>query len=404
MPSLNIDPSLLPLLVDLPAGTPPKGVEANFENPFTLAPLVHSIGSIFVFIMLCFVTARFYYKIFLIRRYTWDDLTCLIATLGTIEQLITASIISKAGAGTHQWDLKIGQIITNDFLIGGAAFVVSTLPTMMFAKLTFFIFYLQIFRPRPALARWIWAGALVSTGFYIATSIVQFYYLIPGAGQTWISKIDLNPNSPSATVGIVTACFGMASDFYLFFLAAAGIWQLQMQKERKLGIIGVFATGLLACIVSIVALIYRLQSKNGLDGTYQLLRPILLIIIELAVGVSCSCMPSVGNLTKRYSKQFSGLTSYFSLLRSRTYRRGSSRDERSQPEEYSGLRGTGDSNIHVDQSAQYSKLEGGELMQLQPVVTSGNRSRKWEMEAAVINVQQDVLQTREPRPVHDSRK
>lgn len=115
----------------------------------------------------------------------------------------------------------------------------------MFAKLTFFIFYLQIFRPRPQLARWIWGGAFVSTGFYISTSIVQFYYLVPGAGQTWIGKIDLDPNSPSATVGVVASCFGIASDFYLFFLAAAGIWQLQMQMERKLGIIGIFAAGLL---------------------------------------------------------------------------------------------------------------------------------------------------------------
>lgn len=73
MPSLNFDPSLLPALVDLPAGAPPKGVEPNFENPFTLAPLVYSVGSIFVFIMLCFVAARFYCKTFLIRSYTWDD-------------------------------------------------------------------------------------------------------------------------------------------------------------------------------------------------------------------------------------------------------------------------------------------------------------------------------------------
>ncbi|KAH6665544.1 hypothetical protein B0J14DRAFT_233604 [Halenospora varia] len=402
MPSLNLDPKLLPLLADYPAAIAPDGVKTNFNHPFTLAPLAYWMGSIFVFVMLCFLVARLYNKAFLTRRFTWDDLTCLIAALGTIEQLVTACIICKAGAGTHQWDLKVGQIISDDFLIGGAAFVVSTLPTQMFAKLTFFILYLQIFRPRKGLILWIWSGAIVTTGFYIATSIAQFYYLIPGSGQTFITKISTDPDSPSATVGVVASCFGIVSDFYLFFLAATGIWQLQMPKKTKLGIIGVLATGLLACVVSIVALVYRLRSKNGSDGTYELFPPILLIIIELAVGISCSCMPAVGALAKHYSKNFSGLRSYFSLLRTRTYGRGSSRDKKSQPDEYSGLRSTGGSN--VSQPELYSKLEGAELTQLQPIQTSGGRGGKWGPEAAVINVHQEIHLTRDPRPVHSSRR
>jgi hypothetical protein len=103
---------------------------------------------------------------------------------------------------------------------------------MMFGKLTFFILYIQIFRPRRRLVGWIWGGLVISTGFYVATSICQFYFFIPGPGETWVAKINLDPNSPLATVGVVASCFGILSDFYLFFLAAVGIWQLQMPKER----------------------------------------------------------------------------------------------------------------------------------------------------------------------------
>ncbi|TVY33145.1 hypothetical protein LOCC1_G007537 [Lachnellula occidentalis] len=302
-------------------------------------------------------------------------------------------MVAKATIGTHQWDLKIGQMISPDSMFGGVAFGVSTLPTFMFAKLTFFVLYLQLFRPRKGLVRWIWGGALFTTCFYIATSITQFYYLIPGRGQTWIGKVGLNPNGRYATVGIVASCFGVVSDFYIFFLAAVGIWQLQMPKKRKLGIISIFATGLLTCIVSIVALAYRIRSKSAVDGTYELLPPTLLIVIELSVGVSCSCMPAVGSLTKHYSNPFSGLRSHFSLLRTRPYGRGSSRDDRSQPEKYSGLRNTEDRN--ASQLELYHKLGEAELMQLQPVVIKGDHSREWQMEPAVINVQHEVYQTRE---------
>lgn len=115
----------------------------------------------------------------------------------------------------------------------------------MFARLTLFILYFHIFHPNLKLRRWIWIGGLVNTAFYFATSIAQFYYIIPGPEETWISNINLDPNSPHATVGIVASSFGMLSDFYLFTLPAIGITQLQMTKERKLGLISIFGSGLL---------------------------------------------------------------------------------------------------------------------------------------------------------------
>jgi hypothetical protein len=71
--SLKVNPEILPSLAGLPAGTPPKGVIANFDNPYTLAPLLYSLGSVFVLVMLCFVAARFYTKAFITRGYKWDD-------------------------------------------------------------------------------------------------------------------------------------------------------------------------------------------------------------------------------------------------------------------------------------------------------------------------------------------
>ncbi|EPE24117.1 hypothetical protein GLAREA_07967 [Glarea lozoyensis ATCC 20868] len=384
---MDLDPSMFPAFAAFPAGLPPKGVTANFENPYTLAPLVYSMGALFVFIMMCFVAARFYHKAVLIKRFTWDDLTCVLAALGVIEQLLTASMICHFGVGTHQWNLKVGNLIRTDFLMWGTAFVVGSLPTMLFAKLTFFILYMQIFRPRTHLVRWIWGGAAITTGFYVATAICQFYYYIPGPGQTWLTTIKIAPNTPSSTVGIVAACFNIFSDFYLFFIATIGIWQLQMPKERRLGIIGIFSTGLLACLVSIVGLVFRLRSKAGKDGSWELLPPALLCIIELSVGVSCSCMPSIGGLTKHYSKQISGLAAYFTFLRRRTYGKGSSLDERS--DEYNSASRKGGASYGIREPDAWR--EDAELAQLQPVQISAfdNRDKGWQPKEDGIHVREE---------------
>ena len=83
--SLLVDPEILPSLANLPAGYPPNGVIANFDDPYTLAPLLYALGSVFVFIMLCFVAARFYAKVFIVRSYSWDDREFYLAAKEVID-------------------------------------------------------------------------------------------------------------------------------------------------------------------------------------------------------------------------------------------------------------------------------------------------------------------------------
>ena len=116
---------------------------------------------------------------------------------------------------------------------------------MLFAKLSFFLLYLQIFWPNKALSRAIHVGAVITTSFYIATTICQLYYLIPGPGQVFLPRIAREVNSPAATVVIAVASFGVISDFYLLILPIVGVWQLQMPTRRKIGIVTIFATGFL---------------------------------------------------------------------------------------------------------------------------------------------------------------
>jgi hypothetical protein len=104
-------------------------------------------------------------------------------------------------------------------------------------------------------------------------------------------------------------------------------------------------------------------------------------------------MPSIGALTKHYSKQISGLTSYFSFFRG-TYNRGSSLDESSQ--DYNRPRrkeGT------LNKSESHSWLEGAELGKLQPVkiTTSGNRNRNCEMNGVGIHVEEEFYVQHEIR-------
>jgi hypothetical protein len=165
---------------------------------------------------------------------------------------------------------------------------------MMFARLTFFIFYIQIFRPRYILFRWIREGALVTTRFYLATSICQVYCFMTESGQSWVTRTAKDLDGALAIIGIVGSSFGIMSDIYLFALAAVGIWQPQMQAKESEGSLEYFlrdcckcdsralllrwlTTDTSACVASIAGLVYRLRLKNGSDMTFDLL-PLAILV------------------------------------------------------------------------------------------------------------------------------
>ena len=65
--------SNLNLFANVPALKPPPGVTSNFENPLSQGPVLVVVGSILNALMIVFVLARAYTKIYIIRKATWDD-------------------------------------------------------------------------------------------------------------------------------------------------------------------------------------------------------------------------------------------------------------------------------------------------------------------------------------------
>jgi hypothetical protein len=61
------------MLAQTPAAIPPAGVEPNLVNPETKGPIVITVGTPLLAIMLLFVGVRFYNKAIVRRKLTIDD-------------------------------------------------------------------------------------------------------------------------------------------------------------------------------------------------------------------------------------------------------------------------------------------------------------------------------------------
>ncbi|KAL8728927.1 MAG: hypothetical protein Q9181_005175 [Wetmoreana brouardii] len=79
----------------------------------------------------------------------------------------------------------------------------------------------------------------------------------------------------SVTIGVVQSAVGIVSDFYLLIIPIPAVWTLQLPLRKKIGIIGIFMTGLLACMASCLSLWLRIRLRTANDVTWDAIDPLL---------------------------------------------------------------------------------------------------------------------------------
>ncbi|KAI4270032.1 MAG: hypothetical protein LQ337_006936 [Flavoplaca oasis] len=80
---MSADPTLLDdsVLAQMPAGLPPPGVIPDFDGPNPLSYTILGVATTFVGLTLFFLGIRMYTKTKILRRWTWDDATSILAWL-----------------------------------------------------------------------------------------------------------------------------------------------------------------------------------------------------------------------------------------------------------------------------------------------------------------------------------
>lgn len=117
-----------------------------------------------------------------------------------------------------------------------------------FAKLSFFLLYLQLFYPITWLRHAIYLGASVNVLFYFSIVVATLYYTTPAPGQSWQEVFGSSREAGALRLTLYIASGSLILDIYIFLLPIFGIWNLQLSRSRKFGVGIVFATGLASVI------------------------------------------------------------------------------------------------------------------------------------------------------------
>ncbi|KAA8569705.1 hypothetical protein EYC84_001292 [Monilinia fructicola] len=312
--------SLLSTLKDVPALEPPPGVTPNFSHPEDKSYILITVCSLLLFMMLLCFSARVYVR-FTTKTYVWADVTCLFATFSGKIFAIAYYIASTIGVvlgpvGKHQWDVTIGDVTSNNFIIA-VAFLSNVLvsPTLLLTKVTLFFLYLELFQPFKWMRICVYTGVAVTTIFYLATGILMIVWSSPRRGETWQTHLFTDEQQYAQIYASPFSAVGLVIDLYLLVLPLKAVYDLYLPLKRKLAVGVVFLTGIFACIASTLSVYYRFINKQShtKDTTWALQNVIICSLAEMFIGVIVSCMPATWKCIRQNIPQFLALKSALSF-------------------------------------------------------------------------------------------
>ncbi|THV45534.1 hypothetical protein BGAL_0477g00040 [Botrytis galanthina] len=323
--------SILSSLHDLPAQAPPPGIIANLAHPESNGYILIIVSSVlFSLMMVCFF-ARVY--------------GCVgvgVGVRGVGKGFVWGDGVTRGPVGKHQWDVAIGDVTSNDFIIA-VAFLSNALvsPTLLLTKLTLFLLYLDLFRPFKWLRICVYIGISITVLFYSTTGILMIIWSSPHAGETWQTHLFTMEQQYAQIYASPWSAVGLGIDLFLLGLPLKAVGKLCLPWRRKVAVGIVFLTGIFACIASALSVYYRFINKqsNTKDTTYALQNVIICSLAEMFIGVIVSCMPATWNLLRQCIPHFLALKSKLSFASRSFWKNG--RESLSPGEVASGVDDSG---------------------------------------------------------------
>ena len=118
-------------------------------------------------------------------------------------------------------------------------------PTNVLAKSSLLLLYYRVFAPKKWVPYSIFGAIIFAIGTQMSLNIIDSIYCTPDIGNPWDIRTSLKCAGHARSYTVVQGVANVVLDLFILCLPIPIVWRLQLQLQKKLGIIAVFMTGLL---------------------------------------------------------------------------------------------------------------------------------------------------------------
>ncbi|MCJ1306992.1 hypothetical protein MMC25_000636 [Agyrium rufum] len=262
---------------------PPPGIDLSANKGPTIIAVVSVLAGLAIASSIARLTARRLKHVDL----NASDWTILAGTVLMIGITVCLIIEAALGEGKHVYVVPLNQLIAlSKTSYAGAILYSFTLPCI---KISILLLYRALFPGRGfSIVTYLIGSLVVMWGIVVFIFAVYPCNPIKGFWNFYIPSKCINPK----TFYIATTFPNIFTDIAILCLPIYKVWDLQMPLKQKMFVVVMFLTGSLACIASIVRLVFVYQFDEA-DVTWTSEGLGLWSSIEISIGVISANLPTL---------------------------------------------------------------------------------------------------------------
>ena len=224
----------------VPSMAPPPGVIPNFINPVTLANPILAVcitTSVLAVLLLCM---RLYSTTRITRSASYDDAAVVIALV--LSLCYAGLVISVRDKARHGWDLPLSAYNVSLAKIVFTEQIFAAL-SLLFSKASILLLLFRLFAPTRWFRHMIYLGIAWATLISVISIIVASVLCAPRHGEGFADLTVAERCVHETTWAVVQGASDVVLDFFIIYLPIPMLWKLNMELQRKIGVMAIFLTG-----------------------------------------------------------------------------------------------------------------------------------------------------------------
>ncbi|KAH7400408.1 hypothetical protein BKA64DRAFT_481412 [Cadophora sp. MPI-SDFR-AT-0126] len=272
---------------------PPPGVIPDLKHPHaSRQQLAVGIAITCIGLATPFFFTRVYVRLRIARAILPEDVSSALAWVFLTAICICMIIMVHYGMGLHAWDVSAESLSHHLQWL----YIASTIycPAAFFTKVSLLLLIARVFTVRRGVstAIYIFIGTLFVA--YTAIEVLKIIICIPIQAFWEPSVHGKCSNQP--TLFVADTSIAILTDIVILLSPIPLAWSMRLPLKKKTKIVSIMGIGGVAVGITIWRVVLVVAYLHAKDTTWWIALLVSTAVIELTIGLICSCIPTVNIL------------------------------------------------------------------------------------------------------------
>ncbi|CAD6589656.1 MAG: hypothetical protein ASARMPREDX12_003920 [Alectoria sarmentosa] len=219
----------------------------------------------------------------------WDDAVIILSLMGSFACSALMLIDAKNGVGRHFETVPESSVVI--LFKTTVAYDIFYCVCVTLTKISILLFYYRLFGVNKNFKYACYVVLTLVTCWCIAIVLTVLFQCIP-VEAAWIRPYPHSKciNSNASLLG--TAITNVILDIVILVLPMVPIWSLSLTVRQKVTLTAIFLLGAFICGAAIVR-VWAIINIDQTDVTWSYVRPLIWSSVEISIGITCACLPTL---------------------------------------------------------------------------------------------------------------